>query len=379
MATTPQALALALGLTASLGACKRNNDTPPVTEPTETVTQTAEGSADDSVAPVDGSGEPGIAAEGCPDAPDDAVALVGCEPVMTASELDAEIAAMVERYEQLPGRSPTTVDWRNERRQRLVRNAIQEAVLAQHVEERGIVVSDADVAQHIRDEIGHVFDNEDLFARFLHAHGTTREAYLEMVRAEIALDRVLAERGQLEPTDEDIQHFYLQNSERWREGERVLVSAITVRLRSNASDEDVAAAETRANALRDRVTDGGEDFATVAGEASEGPERQSQGDLGWIVRGRSSRLSGEDVEELLFSATPGTVTEPVRTSIGWQFFLVHDHRQEGIRELDEVRETLIEPIRRRNRGQLSRELENELSAESAVVLNEAAWGLEEDE
>jgi peptidyl-prolyl cis-trans isomerase D len=197
------------------------------------------------------------------------------------------------------------------------------------------------------------------------------------VRRQIAIDRILQERGQLEPSEEDVQTFYNQNRERWREGERVRVRVITIRLRSTASDDDVATAQGRIDALRDRVL-GGEEFAAVAEAESESADRVRGGDRGWIVRGRRRQLVEDGVEELLFAAEIGDVTEPIRTRLGLQFFEVLDKRPEGLRDLDEVEDVLREPLRRRNRDRLSRELEDELLTTMDVLYLEDRWGTEEE-
>ena len=49
----------------------------------------------------------------------------------------------------------------------------------------------------------------------------------------------------------------------------------------------------------------------------------------------------------------------------------------GFRDLDEVQEILYEPLRRRNRDRLARELENELVQAADIVYLEERWGLED--
>ena len=366
-------LATFLAVALSIAGCNCNESEPdPATE--------SEGSAESE---DEGSGAEaetdGPAADGpCGGTHLDSVAFVDCEPVMTVEELHAQVAELVERYERLPDRDATTAAWRNERRERIVRGAVQNAILDHHAAGRGIEVSDEDVTDEIRADLGHVFEDERLFERFLESRDSDRESYQNEVRRQIAIDRILQERGQLEPTEEDVQSFYEQNRERWREGERVRVRTITIRLRGTAAEDDVEAARVRIEALRERVLDG-EDFATVALAESESADRVRGGDRGWIVRGRRRQLVEDGVEELLFASEIGDVTESIRTRLGWQFFEVLDKRPEGLRDLDEVQEILREPLRRRNRDRLSRELEDELVASMEVLYLEDRWGVEEEE
>lgn len=367
-------LAFLAALTLSLGGCNCNESepTPPTTDPGP---EAEEGSGDEEPEVAEGSSE--ITDGPCGGQHPDAIAFVDCNPVMTGVELQAAVDELVERYERLPDRDATTAAWRNERRRRLVRSAVQSAILELHADGRGIEVSDSDVTEQIGEELGHVFEDERLYERFLESRGSDRETYQAEVRRQISIDRILQERGQLEPTEEDVQTFYEQNRERWREGDRVRVRAITIRLRGSASEEDVAAARLRIDALRERVV-GGEDFAEVASAESESADRVRGGDRGWIVQGRRRQLVEDGVEQLLFSSEIGQITEPIQTRLGWQFFEVLDKRPEGFRDLDEVQDILREPLRRRNRDRLSRELENELVEAMDVLYLEDRWGLEEE-
>lgn len=367
-------LAALFAFSFSLTGCTCN-ESGPTPSPAEAGPASQEGSGDSEVEPAEGSAE---APSGpCGGEHPDAIAFVDCNPVMTGAELQSAVDELVERYERLPDREATSEAWRNERRRRLVRSAVQSAILELHATGRGIEVSDSDVTDQIREDLGHVFEDERLYERFLESRGSDRDTYQAEVRRQISIDRILQERGQLEPTDEDVQNFYEQNRERWREGERVRVRAITIRLRGTASEDDVAAARARIDALRDRII-GGEDFAEVASAESESADRVRGGDRGWIVEGRRRQLVEDGVEELLFSAEIGEITEPIRTRLGWQFFELLDKRPEGFRDLDEVQDILREPLRRRNRDRLSRELENELIESMDVLYLEDRWGIEEE-
>jgi len=373
---------IALGLAGSLSACSSCGGG---SDADETSDETTEGSADE--APADGSADG--ADEGSAEAADDgpsrealasAVALVNGEPVMSSDELAAELDAIVERYERLPDREPTLPSWRNERRRRIVMAAVHDHLVERYVAENAPEITDEEVEEFVRRDIGHVFDDERLFERFLASRGVSREVYMDGRRAELAEERVLAARGELEPTEEEITQFYERNRERWREQERARVRTITIRLRRNADDEAVAEARQRLAALRARVVDGGEDFAEVAQSDSESADRSRGGEMGWIVRGRRSELVESGVEDVIFNASPGDVTEIVRTPLGVQIFLVEDIRPAGIRDLDEVRDIIFEPLRRRKADRLRLELVNELQLESEIQWVEDRWGLElEDE
>jgi peptidyl-prolyl cis-trans isomerase C len=311
-----------------------------------------------------------------PEIPADALALVDGVPVMRRVELDEALEDLVRRYERLPQRDPTDGGWRNERRRRMVQDAVQRYLVERHVAAQGLEVSDGELEAWIREEIGHVFEDERLFARFLQSREQTREVFMARKRLELMEQRVLARRGSLDPGEGEVERFYEEHRERWRDEERVLVRVLTIRVRGSATEAQEAEALERIRALRERVVQG-ETFEAVAMEASETADRIRGGDMGWIARGSRTQLVTDGVEPVLFSMSSGEVSEPLRTQLGWQVFEVRERRAAGIRPLDEVREVIETPLRRRQRERLRQELVGELLAQARVELLEDRWGLEE--
>ena len=100
--------------------------------------------------------------------------------------------------------------------------------------------------------------------------------------------------------------------------------------------------------------------------------------MGWVMRGRRAQLAADGVEDLLFDLPIGQVSEPLRTQLGYQIFLVHDRRQEGIREFDEVRDNIVRPLSRQIRQRLRLELVRELEDGVRIEMIEDNWGIEEE-
>ena len=186
----------------------------------------------------------------------DTLARVNGTVVLSRAELDAELESIVRRYEGAPGRGSTTPQWRNERRQRIVQNAVQDYMVGRHIRERGIRMTDEEVLERLRQEHPHVFANAQAFDRYLAAQHMTREQYLNQQRLEYGLNQLLEERGQAAPGDDEVEEFYQRNRERWRAEERVLLSTILIRLRADAPPADVEAARTRLEQARQRVRAG---------------------------------------------------------------------------------------------------------------------------
>ena len=74
-----------------------------------------------------------------------------------------------------------------------------------------------------------------------------------------------------------------------------------------------------AGAARTRVTEGGEDFATVARELSTDEATAANGgELGWFTREEMVA----PFAEAAFALEPGAISEPVETEFGWHVIQV---------------------------------------------------------
>lgn len=79
-----------------------------------------------------------------------------------------------------------------------------------------------------------------------------------------------------------------------------------------------AAGAERIAALRTQASAPGADFAAIARENSEGDDAARGGDMGWIAKGQVEQA----LEEAIFAAPIGSVSEVLETSNGWTILLV---------------------------------------------------------
>ncbi|MCA9482984.1 MAG: peptidyl-prolyl cis-trans isomerase [Nitrospina sp.] len=82
----------------------------------------------------------------------------------------------------------------------------------------------------------------------------------------------------------------------------------------------LVADKEKAEELKTRIVEGGEDFAKLAEEFSECPSKKRGGDLGWFGKGSMVR----PFEVAAFSAQEGEVVGPVKTEFGWHVIYVYE-------------------------------------------------------
>lgn len=95
--------------------------------------------------------------------------------------------------------------------------------------------------------------------------------------------------------------------------------------------EQLAAAEAKANALREQIVKGAA-FDEVAKKSSDGPSAAQGGDLGYFKRGTLSK----ELEDRTFAMKAGEITDAIRTKQGWVILKVTEHQQAGIPTLKQM-------------------------------------------
>jgi peptidyl-prolyl cis-trans isomerase D len=88
---------------------------------------------------------------------------------------------------------------------------------------------------------------------------------------------------------------------------------------------------------------GGENFIELAKKYSEGPSKDSGGDLGFF--GSGSMVPPFDAA--VFAMKPGDISEVVKTRFGYHIILLEDIKPQTTRELADVQDTIIKTLQRK--------------------------------
>lgn len=118
--------------------------------------------------------------------------------------------------------------------------------------------------------------------------------------------------------------------------------------------------EDEANAIIKQLADGG-DFQAIAKEKSEDPgSKVNGGDLGFFSKGQMV----PEFEAEAFALKPGeTSTKPVKTQFGYHVLKVEERRTQPVPTLDQVREQVVEMVRRDKYQQTLTKLRGEAKVE----------------
>ena len=199
---------------------------------------------------------------------------------------------------------------------------IDKELLWQEAVKRGVVISDATVQSQV-DQTRQAFGGADVFARRLEDAGFDEAAYIEYTRRDLAAQQMFAELTRIsEPDEKEVQAFFQAHRAEMNRPEQVQARHILIKVPQGADASTVSSARLRLEAMGKRIA-AGEDFASVARTGSEDASASDGGDLGYFPRGRML----PEFEAAAFALAPGSVSEPVRTAVGWHLIYVQNRME----------------------------------------------------
>ena len=152
---------------------------------------------------------------------------------------------------------------------------------------------------------------------------TVRIAYVAIDGSVLPPDEVLedaAVEAWADAHEDELRATFNERAPSLATPEQVRARHILVQVSSDASDEDIANARSRAEAARSRISLG-EDFAIVAGEVSEDVGTKSLGgDLGAFARGDNDPA----LDEAAFALESGGLSDVVRSDYGFHVVQVDE-------------------------------------------------------
>jgi peptidyl-prolyl cis-trans isomerase C len=165
----------------------------------------------------------------------------------------------------------------------------------------------------------------------------------QLLRNDLAVQQTIQDLvvAKIDVSDEEIQGYYDERQEQFLEPEQVKASHIIVMLEADADQDTKDAARQRIDEVLVKAN-AGEDFAELAKEFSEGPSKDTGGDLGFFGRGQMV----PEFEDAAFAMNPGDISDIVETQFGYHIIKVTEKKAERQIPLEEateqIRQTLLD-------------------------------------
>ncbi len=116
---------------------------------------------------------------------------------------------------------------------------------------------------------------------------------------------------------------YFERNRREFDGSQLHVAQILFKVATDADEQALAAAKTRATEVRQEIAGSKSTFTAAAKQHSDAPSRENGGDIGWIER---HRPMPESFSQTAFALKKGEISEPIVNSFGVSLVTVLDEK-----------------------------------------------------
>lgn len=246
-------------------------------------------------------------------------------------------------------------------RKDILESMIMESLLLQEAKKQGINVNEqVNMAiQKIKEDYNLQTD-EDL-RRELAQQGMDLESFRKRMEEDILKQNIIfSEVGRsIVIDDTDVVNYYKQHPDEFTVPLEYTLSAIYLSTEEKSEEEFLA----KKKEIDEKIA-AGEDFASLAGEYSEGPEKESQGDLGSFKEGELAENLRQAVEDLKEEET----TSWIEISNGWYLLKMRERKESHLQTFEEARKTIEEKLYQEQQDKKYKEFMTKLRERSFVKI-----------
>jgi peptidyl-prolyl cis-trans isomerase C len=256
----------------------------------------------------------------------------------------------VRRIEARAG-SPMPVEKRDELLRGVLDQLVAYHLIAQESRARKMGASDADVDARVA-QIKGSFPNEDAFQKGIAAQGLTIEQVRTQARMSLDVAKFLETEvaAKVAVTDVEVDAFYKQNLDRFKQADSVHARHILIGVPQNATADAKKQARVAAQAVVGQLKRGAP-FEDVAKKmSSDTGSAQNGGDLGFFPKGQMTPA----FEKAAFALKPGETSGIVETPFGFHIIRVLERRDARTAPFEEVSGQIKEFL---TQGQREKKLE----------------------
>jgi peptidyl-prolyl cis-trans isomerase SurA len=227
----------------------------------------------------------------------------------------------------------------------LLVDTIDELLLVQMGKEKGYRLTDEQFKNwldSLRKEQN--LQDEAKFQAVLKQEGMTLDTLRKNVEKQMLTSRVQQDEigSKLQITEEEARQYYLAHKDEFAQPASVTLREILIEVPEGTAGVNVAAdddAKKQADAVRARVA-AGEDFASVASEASASSSKANGGLIGPL---NVAELS-PTLQDLLAKMKPGEITPPLRAQKGYQILKLDTLKPAATPPFESVRDLVADRV-----------------------------------
>ena len=227
----------------------------------------------------------------------------------------------------------------------LIVSAIDELLLFQRGREMGLRLGDdqfKQVVANLRKEQGLADDAK--FQQALAQENMTLDDLRRQLERQMLIEQVQRQEvgSKLNITEEEARQYYARHPEEFTDAASITLREILVEVPAAEGGVNVARddeAKKKILDLRARLLKG-EDFVKLAAEASDSATKANGGLIGPFMRADMS----PQLLQLVDTMKPGEITQPIRTTRGYQIFKLETLKAAALQPFDSVRDLIADKV-----------------------------------
>ena len=221
-------------------------------------------------------------------------------------------------------------------KENLLEKMITDLLLLQEAEKMGGINPDEQLRlwlENLKKENNMNSDAE--LIRALQQQGIDFEEWKKRMRENMMREAVIYSevRGNIVVDDSEIVNYYKLHPEEFTELPEYKLRAIYLSA-EGGNEEEV---EAKKREINEKISSG-EDIGSLAGEYSEGPEKENQGELGSFKKGELEK----DLEQAVEKLKVGEMTPWLKVRAGWFLLKLEERKESRLKSFEEARRSIEE-------------------------------------
>jgi peptidyl-prolyl cis-trans isomerase C len=256
-----------------------------------------------------------------------------------SSEVDRKIELIKKRYSDMG--TPVPQDQLANMREKLINSLVEQELLYQESQSQGIDVDAATVDSDF-ENFKKQFKNEEDYQKQMKDLNYTEDVLKAQIKKTKTIQQLIEKNvlASVSIPEEELKSYFDSHPDEFKRPERVKARHILVKVDTNASEADKAAARKKIEGIEAQLKKNG-DFEKLAAENSDCPSSKNGGDLGFFSRGQMVK----PFEDAAFALAPGGTSGIVETQFGYHIIRLEDKEAAATQTFDQAKPGLQQKLK----------------------------------
>lgn len=232
------------------------------------------------------------------------------------------------------------------------------------IESKGIVQSEVQAGL---EKIIQGYGGEEQLKKLLAPLGSTLEQFTTDMRTDLEIGSFVTHEilPKVTVSEQEIEAWYKENGSELTTPERIKARQILIPVDENAAPEDVSDARKRVDEIRAEVVKYPGKFNTYAQKFNykQGPVTAESDRIGTFSKG----MMLPEVEAVAFNLKPGTVSDPIRSQVGFHILKVEQKLPSATPPLTEVHDKIAEIVKKKKSDEKIEQILVKLRSKADIV------------